>query len=194
MATKPRAKSAAWPLGWYPTAAHQPSAHHHARPAGARVSLVVLHSISLPPGRYGTTAVTALFTNRLDPQAHPSFVALEGLRVSAHFVIWRHGGLTQFVSTHRAAWHAGVSHWQGRQRCNDFSVGIELEGLEQRRFAPAQYQTLLPLLRALCAQHPITAVVGHEHVAPGRKHDPGGGFIWHTLRPLVREFGVTLGG
>ena len=193
MATKPHTNTSHWPLGWHPLARVQPSAHHQARTHTGDVSLVVLHSISLPPGRYGNGAVTALFTHRLDPDAHPSFAAVQGLRVSAHFVIWRDGGLTQFVSTQRAAWHAGVSAWRGRAGCNDFSIGIELEGLEGRRFTGNQYRTLLPLLRQLCGQHPITAVVGHEHVAPGRKHDPGAGFAWGKLAPLEREFGVTLG-
>jgi N-acetyl-anhydromuramoyl-L-alanine amidase len=141
----------------------------------------VLHSISLPPGKYGGDAVEALFMNRLDPAAHPAFAALQGLRVSAHFFVRRDASVLQFVSCDRRAWHAGASSWRGTRDCNDYSIGIELEGLEGRAFAPAQYTMLARLLRALALRYPIAEVTGHEHVAPGRKHDPGPGFDWPAL-------------
>lgn len=149
------------------------------------VDLVVVHSISLPPGQYGGPHVQALFTNRLDPSAHPYFAPLNGLRVSAHFVIRRSGRLDQYVGIDRRAWHAGVSSWQGRTRCNDFSVGIELEGLEGCGFEDAQYRELLHLIRDLRAVLPLRSVAGHEHVAPGRKRDPGDGFDGWRLRVLT---------
>jgi AmpD protein len=148
---------------------------------------VVLHSISLPPGEYGGDAVERLFTNRLDCDAHPYFDGLRGLRVSAHFLIRRDGGLLQFVSCDRCAWHAGQSEWRGRAQCNAWSIGIELEGLEGQPFDPPQYRALARLLRALTAAYPIEEVVGHEHVAPGRKHDPGAGFDWALLARTLRR-------
>jgi AmpD protein len=150
------------------------------------VSLAVVHSISLPPGVYGGDAIERLFTNTLDWDAHPYFQSLRGLQVSAHFVIRRSGQLLQFVSCERRAWHAGASQWQGRNNCNDYSIGIELEGLEGRRFEPAQYTQLATLLRALARRYRIAAVVGHEHVAPTRKRDPGRGFNWARLATLLR--------
>jgi N-acetyl-anhydromuramoyl-L-alanine amidase len=152
------------------------------RPVGARVELVVLHSISLPPGQFGGDAIERLFTNRLDAGAHPSFAAIAELRVSAHFVLRRDGGLLQFVSCDRRAWHAGVSSWRGRPDCNDWSVGIELEGLEGDAFDDRQYPVLGRLILALARRYPIREVVGHEHVAPGRKHDPGSAFDWARLQ------------
>lgn len=150
------------------------------------IDLVVLHSISLPPGEYGGSAIEELFTNRLDADAHPYFAGLRGLKVSAHYVLRRDGVLTQYVSVDRRAWHAGVSQWQGRDNCNDFSIGIELEGLEGQTFEAAQYRMLAMLLRALRRRYPIRQVVGHEHVAPGRKGDPGAGFDWSALHRLLR--------
>jgi AmpD protein len=147
----------------------------------------VLHSISLPPGEYGGPAVQQLFTNTLDTRAHPAFAALAGLQVSAHFFIRRDGAVEQFVSCERRAWHAGISTWRGRADCNDWSIGIELEGLESGAFEPAQYESLARLLRALARRYPITEVTGHEHVAPGRKHDPGPGFDWPRLGQLLRR-------
>jgi AmpD protein len=149
------------------------------------VELLVVHSISLPPGVYGGDAIEQLFTNRLDWDSHPYYAAMRGLRVSAHFLVRRDGTLQQFVATHRRAWHAGASSWRGREQCNDFSVGIELEGLEGLRFTAAQYRRLARLIRALRANHPLQAVAGHEHVAPGRKGDPGAGFDWLRLRRLT---------
>jgi AmpD protein len=147
----------------------------------------VVHSISLPPGEYGGTAIEALFCNRLDPQAHPYFAGLQGLRVSAHFVIRRSGEPVQFVSCDQRAWHAGVSNWRGRDNCNDWSIGIELEGLEGQNFEHLQYRQLARLLRALSGHYALDEVVGHEHIAPGRKHDPGAGFDWALLRGLLRR-------
>ena len=146
------------------------------------MDLVVLHSISLPPGVFGGEHIAQLFTNRLDWSAHPYFETIRGLQVSAHFLVRRGGQVQQFVSTDRRAWHAGTSAWRGRSNCNDYSVGIELEGLEGGRFEDAQYRALVPLLQALARRHPLQAITGHEHVAPGRKHDPGPGFDWAALQ------------
>ena len=151
------------------------------RPAGAETALLVLHSISLPPGEFGGDAIERLFTNRLDPHAHPSFAELETLRVSAHFLVRRDGELVQFVPVHRRAWHAGASRWRARSRCNDFSLGIELEGTPQHAFAAAQYAQLAGLVRALRAALPLREVAAHSDVAPGRKADPGAGFDWLRL-------------
>ena len=175
-------KRAIWVRGWWVHARHRPSPNVGPRPAEASVDLVVLHSISLPPGVYGGDAIGQLFTNQLDWSAHPYFEQIRGLQVSAHFVIDRRGRITQYVSCDERAWHAGASHWQGRDNCNDFSIGIELEGLEGESFEPAQYRSLVPLLRSLRRKHGVRAVVGHEHVAPGRKADPGPGFEWGYLR------------
>ena len=149
------------------------------------VSLAVVHSISLPPGVYSGDAVQRLFTNRLDWEAHPYFLGLRGLQVSAHFFVRRRGQVLQFVSCEQRAWHAGVSSWRGRDNCNDCSIGIELEGLEGHTFEPAQYQQLARLLQALARRYPVAEAVGHEHVAPGRKADPGPGFGWLRLRALL---------
>lgn len=181
MATRP-----AWHAGWWSAARRCESPNQGPRPPGVAVELVVLHSISLPPGQFGGEAIEQLFTNRLDPAAHPSFAALAGLEVSAHFVIRRDGELVQYVSTDRRAWHAGRSQWAGRDNCNDWSVGIELEGLEGGVFEPVQYLVLARLLRALRRRYPVNQIAGHEHVAPGRKHDPGPGFDWAGLRRRLR--------
>jgi len=155
----------------------------------------VLHSISLPPGVYGGPAIEALFANRLDCDAHPYFDRLRGLRVSAHFLIRRRGQVLQFVSTRRRAWHAGRSAWNGHENCNDFSVGIELEGLEGEPFEPPQYRALARLLRSLRAMLPtVHEAVGHEHVAPGRKLDPGPGFSWAQLRRNIGRLPLRLHG
>jgi AmpD protein len=158
-----------------------PSANFGPRPATERVTLAVVHSISLPPGRYGGDAVERFFTNRLDPGEHGYFEGLRGLRVSAHFFIRRDGGVLQFVSCDERAWHAGASSWVGREHCNDYSIGIELEGLESECFEAPQYTALARLLRSAARRYPIDAVVGHEHIAPGRKGDPGPGFNWPAL-------------
>jgi AmpD protein len=149
-----------------------------ARPAGSQVTLAVLHSISLPPGEYGGDAIERLFTNRLDPQAHPYFEGIASMKVSAHFLVRRDGALVQFVPIHLRAWHAGVSSWRGRERCNDFSLGIELEGVDDAPFADAQYRTLVDLLLSLRRLLPLRDVAAHSDVAPGRKTDPGARFDW----------------
>jgi len=171
--------------GWLSAARACPSPNFGPRPAGVVVDLVVIHSISLPPGEYGGDAIERLFTNRLDWDAHPYYGEIRGLQVSAHFLVRRDGELLQFVSCEQRAWHAGRSSWRGRENCNDYSVGIELEGLEGELFEAAQYDTLAGLLRSLVQLHPIEAVVGHEHVAPGRKCDPGPGFDWPLLMRML---------
>jgi len=176
--------------GWYAHARHEPSPNFGVRPAGAEVDLVVLHSISLPPGVYGTGCVQSFFSNRLDWGAHPYFETIRGMEVSSHFFIERQGQLWQFVSVNDRAWHSGASCYRGRDNCNDDSIGIELEGLEGDRFEPAQYETLGALLAALIQHWPIRHIAGHEHVAPGRKQDPGPGFDWvelHKVSGLVPQ-------
>ena len=173
--------------GWLVSARRVDSPNFDARPAGESISLVIIHAISLPPGVFGGTCVERLFLNALDPQAHPYFASLQGLRVSSHFYIRRDGALVQFVSCLDRAWHAGVSQWQGRSRCNDFSIGIELEGDDENPFEAPQYQCLAALLKLLREHYPIAAVAGHADVAPGRKTDPGPCFDWGQLpQDLVR--------
>jgi AmpD protein len=181
-----RARRSAWRDGWWWRAASCPSPNFNRRPDASDVTLVVLHSISLPPGLYGGDAIERLFTNRLDWGADPYYQGIRGLKVSAHFLIRRQGKLLQFVSCDDRAWHAGHSSWRGRGDCNDFSIGIELEGLESDTFEAAQYRTLAQLLRALARRYPLTEVVGHEHVAPARKQDPGPGFDWMLLARQLR--------
>ncbi len=167
--------------GWLAGARRCDSPHRGPRPAGAQAELALIHSISLPPGRYAGDAIERLFTNRLDFDAHPYYEALRGREVSAHFLLRRDGALVQFVGCDERAWHAGPSQWQGRANCNDFSVGIELEGLEGLLFEASQYRALAALLKVLATAYPIRGVAGHEHVAAGRKHDPGAGFDWPWL-------------
>jgi N-acetyl-anhydromuramoyl-L-alanine amidase len=174
-----------WQAGWWQGAQHVASPNFGARPAAVEISLAVIHSISLPPGEYGGDAIERLFTNRLDWDAHPYFQSIRGIKVSAHFLIRRHGEVTQFVSCDDRAWHAGTSTWLGQDDCNNYSVGIELEGLEGQGFEVAQYEALSTLLRAAQQQFPLRHVVGHEHIAPGRKIDPGAGFDWALLRSLL---------
>ena len=163
---------------WVTGARRVLSPNRDSRPAGSDITLLVLHSISLPRGEYSGDAIERLFTNRLDPAAHTSFADLAGLRVSSHFLVRRDGALIQFVPLQRRAWHAGVSNWRGRERCNDYSVGIELEGTDDSAFAHAQYNRLAKLGRALCALLPIRDVAAHSDVASGRKTDPGARFDW----------------
>jgi AmpD protein len=167
--------------GWLQGIAHLHSPNFGPRPPGTEIDLLVIHSISLPPGEYGTGCVQQLFANTLDWDAHPYFQSIRGLQVSAHFFIDRSGSVTQFVGVLDRAWHAGASTWQGRSNCNNHSVGIELEGLEGDFFEEAQYLSLAHLCRAMSGQFPIRQVVGHEHIAPGRKQDPGPGFTWEIL-------------
>ena len=175
-----------WVDGWWRDAARMPSPNFSARPAGACVDTVVLHSISLPPGQYGGDGIERLFTNTLDWSAHPYFETIRGLEVSAHFLVRRDGRVLQFVPIDQRAWHAGRSSWAGRPEANDWSIGIELEGLEGDTFEPAQYDALERLLPAIDHVRGISHVVGHEHVAPGRKIDPGPGFDWSELAARLR--------
>ncbi len=177
----PRAP-ALWQQGWYRHARRLDSPNFGQRPQAAHIDLIVIHSISLPPGQYGSAKVQELFTNTLDWQAHPYFESIRGLQVSAHFFIERTGALWQFVSCEHRAWHASVSSYRGRSNCNDDSIGIELEGLEGSAFEPGQYESLRSLCAALLQAYPVAHLAGHEHVAPGRKQDPGEGFDWLQLR------------
>lgn len=169
-------------------ARHVPSPNQDARPEGAEPELVVVHGISLPPGELGGPWIDHLFTNRLDPEAHPYFREIADLRVAAHVLIRRDGELVQYVPFDRRAWHAGVSRWRGREAVNDFSVGIELEGTDDSPYEPVQYRRLAELVRALAATYPgITPdrLAGHSDVAPDRKTDPGPAFDWGRLRKLL---------
>jgi AmpD protein len=173
--------------GWIPGIPRNDSPNHDARPAGTPICLIVLHAISLPPGEFDGDAVADLFANRLDPAAHPYFAGIAGRQVSAHFFIRRDGSVTQFVSCLSRAWHAGISCWCARERCNDFSLGIEIEGDDHVAFEAAQYATLNTLLAALRLRFPIEAIVGHADIAPGRKTDPGPHFDWsraHFTPPI----------
>ncbi len=171
-----------WTGGWYGHAKRVVSPNFGPRPDQMEVDLIVLHSISLPPGEYSTDDVGSFFCNRLNLEKHPYFRSLEGLRVSAHFYIRRHGELLQFVSADDRAWHAGVSSYRNSNNCNDNSIGIELEGVEGGMFEVDQYETLTALCSAILQRYPVTAIAGHEHVAPGRKSDPGSGFDWVLLQ------------
>ena len=171
-----------WRGGWYAFARRLASPNFGPRPMGACLDLIVVHSISLPPGQYGGDSVQRLFTNQLDWNAHPYFKTIEGATVSAHFLIGRNGELWQFVSCDERAWHAGASQYRGRADCNDDSIGIELEGLEGEVFEAAQYEALTSLCAAIAQQYPVQHIAGHEHIAPGRKRDPGGSFDWALLR------------
>ncbi len=174
-----------WRAGWWSAARRIDSPNQGPRPENVAVDLALIHSISLPPGGYGGDAIERLFTNTLDWSAHPYFEQIRGLEVSSHFVIRRDGEALQFVAIGARAWHAGRSVWRGRENCNDYAVGIELEGLEGEHFEPAQYARLAALLQALAGVLPLREVVGHEHVAPGRKCDPGPGFDWARLQSLT---------
>jgi len=179
-----QADGAVWEAGWYRPVQRLDSPNFGERPEEAHIDLIVLHSISLPPGVYGGLQVHELFTNRLDWNAHPYFKTIEGLQVSAHFYIRRDGSVLQFVSCDNRAWHAGASSYRGRDNCNDDSIGIELEGLEGDHFEDAQYDSLQELCRAIALHYPIAHIAGHEHIAPGRKADPGPGFQWAHLQQL----------
>lgn len=170
--------------GWLTGVRQVRSPNHDQRPDGEQVSLIVVHAISLPPGEFAGNAVEQLFLNRLDPSAHPYFAQISGLRVSAHFLLRRDGELIQFVSCRQRAWHAGLSSWNGRARCNDFSVGVEVEGCDDLPFAAVQYECLGALIRLLRRCFPVAAVVGHSDVSPGRKTDPGPCFDWSRLSSI----------
>lgn len=176
-----------WRQGWFALAQSCPSPNFSPRPSKACIDLIVVHSISLPPGLYGGTNVQALFTNQLDWDAHPYFQSIRGIEVSAHFFITRQGVLWQFVSCEDRAWHAGVSTYRGRDNCNDDSIGIELEGLEGDTFEAAQYLALADLASHIGKRYPIAHIAGHEHIAAGRKIDPGSGFDWGTLRQALNH-------
>ena len=171
--------------GWCAQAVQQPSPNFDARPDGVDISLIVIHNISLPPGQFGTGMVEDLFTNQLPIDAHPYFKDLEGLKVSAHFFISREGAITQFVSCKDRAWHAGISEFKKRKNCNDFSLGIELEGVDDQAYSDAQYQSLNQLVNELTKHYPLITpdrICGHSDIAPERKTDPGPAFIWQRLQ------------
>jgi AmpD protein len=159
------------------------------RPPDTDITLLVIHGISLPPGEFGGDGVLRLFANALDHAAHPYYETLRGLRVSAHFFVRRTGEIIQFVPCGRRAWHAGESSWGGRERCNDFSIGVELEGTDTGPYTERQYRRLARLAAALRRRYPIAAIVGHSDIAPGRKTDPGPAFQWGRLRALVDRAG-----
>jgi AmpD protein len=181
--------------GWLAEVRRVESPNCDDRPPGAKPELLVVHGISLPPGEFGGPWIDALFTNQLPPDTHPYFEQVATLRVSSHVLVRRDGGLVQYVPFDRRAWHAGQSRWMGRERCNDFSIGIELEGTDARAYEPAQYTLLARLIVALCRAYPTLSpdrLVGHSDIAPGRKSDPGIAFDWPLLRGLVRyELEVT---
>jgi AmpD protein len=173
--------------GWCAGAARYDSPHCEARPDGAEAELLVLHNVSLPAGRFGGPHVSDLFTGRLDYNADPSFADLRGLRVSAHFFVRRDGRLVQYVSGNDKAWHAGLSAFRGRPRCNEFSIGVELEGSDFVAFTTSQYATLAALTAALQARYGLREVCGHEHIAPGRKTDPGPCFDWDIYKKTLDQ-------
>ena len=185
----PRSSAEEQAGAWFTEAERVDSPNFDARPAGECVSLVVVHAISLPPGEFGSADIVRFFTNQLDPHAHPYFLAIHQTRVSAHFLIRRDGHLLQFVSCAERAWHAGVSSWEGRARCNDYSIGIELEGCDEQSFEDAQYARLVLLIDWLKARYPIAAVVGHSDIAPQRKTDPGPFFDWSRVSALSGNAG-----
>ena len=153
-----------------------------ARPNPEDISLIVIHNISLPPNQYGGNGVIELFTNQLNPDEHPYYAEIGHLKVSSHFFIRRDGELIQFASCNDRAWHAGTSNWQGRERCNDFSIGIELEGSDFEAFEPMQYETLESLITSIKTRYPIEAITGHSDISPGRKTDPGPYFNWSRIK------------
>jgi AmpD protein len=162
-----------------------PSPNCDLRPAATQITLLVVHSISLPPGRFGGPAVIDFFLNRLDHRAHPYFEQIRGFEVSTHFFIRRSGELIQFVPCAMRAWHAGRSQWKGRERCNDFSIGVELEGTDDTTFSDSQYMEIARLTFELQRKYPIRDIVGHSDIAPGRKSDPGLGFDWARYRSMI---------
>lgn len=178
----PRLNELSWSGGWWRRARKVPSPNYDDRPEGCRPELIVLHNISLPPQDFSSDAVERFFTNRLSPDEHPYFASIAYLRVSAHFFVRRDGEVLQFVDCDKRAWHAGVSQWCGRPQCNDFSIGIEVEGSDYQNFEPAQYESVLQLVCQLCERYAVAGIVGHEHIAPGRKTDPGPYWNWSWLR------------
>jgi AmpD protein len=175
------------PAGILPAARQIPSPNFDERVPGSVIELLVIHNISLPPGEFGGPGIIDLFTNRLDPAGHPYYREIQGLKVSSHFLVRRDGELIQFVACAKRAWHAGQSEWRGRLRCNDFSVGVELEGADDRPFEDVQYLRLAALAAALRRRFPIAECVGHSDIAvpAGRKTDPGPHFDWGRFRGLL---------
>lgn len=173
--------------GWYAPALRYDSPNVDARPAGVAIDLLVIHNISLPGGQFGLPHVADLFTNRVDFTAHASFADLRGLKVSSHFLVRRDGRVIQFASARARAWHAGVSSFEGRSECNDFALGVEMEGSDFVPFTVAQYAALATLTAALAARYPLRAVRGHEHIAPGRKTDPGPHFDWDLYHAALAK-------
>jgi len=168
--------------GWVSGVHKIASANYDHRPAGTEIDLLVIHNISLPPDQFGGKAIADFFTNKLDINAHPYYAQLKDVRVSSHFLIRRDGRILQFVACGQRAWHAGVSSWQGRTRCNDFSIGIELEGSDFVPFTDLQYKALVHLTRRLRRAYPLSSIAGHSDIAPGRKTDPGPHFDWSRYR------------
>jgi AmpD protein len=179
--------------GWWPAARRYDSPHRDARPDPDDITLLVVHNISLPAGRFGGHHVSDLFTGRIDQHADPSFADLRGLKVSSHFLIRRDGRVLQYVAAGERAWHAGQSSFCGRDRCNDYSIGVELEGTDDTPFEPAQYAALAALTVALQARYRLAAVRGHEHIAPGRKSDPGPCFDWQHYQKLLKKQAMLVG-
>lgn len=178
------------PAGWLPQARRVPSSNWDERPPGLTVDLLVIHGISLPPGHFGGPWIEALFRNRLDPSAHPYFRDIAHLRVSSHLLIRRDGDLIQYVDLDRRAWHAGPSCFAGRERCNDFSIGIELEGEDQTPYTDDQYRVLAAATSDIMERFPaigVERIVGHSDIAPGRKTDPGPAFDWIRFRGLISK-------
>ena len=173
--------------GWLVTARKVPSPNYNPRPPQCQIGLIVIHNISLPPAQFGGGYIEQFFQNQLDPSIHPYFAEIKDLQVSAHLLITRTGEVIQFVSLNDRAWHAGHSCYQGMDNCNDFSIGIELEGSDDQPFTEAQYQALVPLLEAIQQNYPATCghVAGHNEIAPNRKTDPGACFDWSRIRPVT---------
>lgn len=178
--------------GWLDQAIHCPSPNFNQRPVDLPISLLVIHNISLPPGEFGGGNVEAFFQNRLDVTQHPYFASIVQLQVSAHLLIDRQGQITQFVSFNDRAWHAGQSIYQGVENCNDYSIGIELEGTDDLPYSEDQYKSLAKVARQLLANYPkltLDRIAGHDQIAPGRKTDPGQAFDWVHFRSLIKESG-----
>jgi N-acetyl-anhydromuramoyl-L-alanine amidase len=166
------------------------SPNHDPRPDGTMAELILVHGISLPPGEYGGPWIDRLFTNSLPSHVHPYFATVANLKVSSHLLIRRDGEVVQYVPFHRRAWHAGASSYLGRERCNDYSIGIELEGCDEAAYEPVQYARLTDVIVTLCAAYPALScdrIAGHSDVSPGRKTDPGAAFDWPRLRAMIRS-------
>jgi AmpD protein len=196
MSVRSSQQRSSWPAvaidvqsGLMAAARQVPSPNHDERPAGAVPELIVVHGISMPPGEYGGPWIDRLFTNSLPSDGHPFFATVAALNVSSHLLIRRDGTLVQYVPFQRRAWHAGASSYCGRERCNDFSIGIELEGTDEHPYEPAQYRVLSEVVLSLCKAYPTLSperIAGHNDIAPGRKTDPGPVFDWPRLHALMR--------